>query len=235
MSKSLAVLVAMMMAAPTAAVAGPYIGVGIGGTRTESSLAELGLFPTGSDGGPLPVPAPPSPDPNFTGSDDFTSTDVSFDVTAGWMFGRFGIEVGYTDFGSAEQRYTLPESCNPNPGGGCQSRAWTAEMKMSGIRAFLVGSVPVSDNIDAYLKLGAMNWDADYSGFERNQLLVPGPPIAPRYESVSFDNDDTGLAAAMGITLKTDSPFSLRVEFNYYDVDTTDLVWNSQLMGVYTF
>ena len=39
----------------------------------------------------------------------------------------------------------------------------------------------------------------------------------------------------MGINLKTDSPFSVRVEFNYYDVDTTDLVWNAQLMGVYTF
>jgi opacity protein-like surface antigen len=233
MSKSLAALVTIVMAAPSMAVAGPYIGIGIGGTRTESSLTELGLFP----GPVLPVP-PPSvgPDPNFTGGDDFSSNDVAFDVTAGWMFGRFGVEVGYTDFGSAEQRYTLPESCTANPGGGCQSRDWTAEMEMSGLRAYLVGSVPVSDKIDAYLKLGAMSWEADYAGFERNQLFVPGDdPIGPRYQSVNFDNDDTGLAAAMGVNLKTDSPFSLRVEFNYYDVDTTDLVWNGQIMGVYTF
>jgi opacity protein-like surface antigen len=232
MSKGIAVLLGITLAAPSMAVAGPYIGIGIGGTRTESSLTDLGLFP----GPVLPVPDPSvGPDPNFTGDDDFTSTDVSFDVTAGWMFGRFGIEVGYTDFGSAEQRYTLPESCNPAPGGGCQSRDWTAQMEMSGIRAFVVGSVPVSDNVDAYLKLGAMQWDADYSGFERNQAFVPGPPIAPRYEPVSFSGDDTGLAAAMGVNLRTDSPFSLRVEFNYYDVDTTDLVWNAQIMGVYTF
>lgn len=228
MSKSLAVLVTMMMAAPSMAVAGPYLGIGIGGTRTESSLTELGLFP----GPALPVPPAPDPDPNFTGSDDFTSTDVSFDVAAGWMFGMFGVEVGYTDFGSAEQRYVLPESCNNV---GCQSREWTAQMAMSGIRAFLIGSLPVSDNIDAYLKLGAMNWQADYDGLERNQAFVPGPPVAPRYDSVSFDDDDTGVAAAIGVNLKSDSPFSLRVEFNYYDVDTTDLVWNAQLMGVYTF
>ncbi len=229
MSNRLAVLVTMMMVAPSVAVAGPYIGVGIGGTRTESTLAELGLTP----GPVLPVP-PPSvgPDPNFTGSDDFTSTDVSFDVTVGWMFGWFGVEVGYTDFGSAEQRYALPESCNEL---GCQSREWTAQMEMTGYRAFLVGSLPVNDKLDAYLKLGAMNWDADYAGFERNRAFVPGPPVAPRYDAVSFDDDDTGLAGAVGVNLKTDSPFSVRVEFNYYDVDTTDLVWNAQLMGVYTF
>ena len=114
MSKSLAALVAMILAAPSMAIAGPYLGIGIGGTRTESSLTELGLFPSP----PLPPPTV-GPDPNFTGSDDFTSTDVSFDVAAGWMFGWFGVEVGYTDFGSAEQRYALPESCNPTPDGGC--------------------------------------------------------------------------------------------------------------------
>jgi len=232
MSKSLALLVAMAMAVPGIAKAGPYVGIGIGGTRTESSLVELGLFP----GPELPVPPPNvGPDPNFSGSDDFTSTDVAFDFAAGWMFGWFGVEVGYTDFGSAEQRYALPESCTPPIGGGCQSREWTTEMQMTGIRAFLIGSLPVSDNIDAYLKLGAMSWDADYRGYELNKVFTPGPPIGPRYDPVSFDNDDTGVAAAIGVNLKTDSPFSLRVEFNYYDVDTTDLVWNAQLMGVYTF
>ena len=228
MSKSLAVLVAMLVAAPSVAVAGPYVGVGIGGTRTESSLTELGLFP----GPELPVPPPPDPDPNFTGSDDFTSTDVSFDVAAGWMFGWFGVELGYTDFGQAEQHYELPESCNSF---GCQSREWTATMEMTGYRAFLIGSLPVSDTIDAYLKLGAINWDADYAGLERNKSYVPGPPIAPRYNSTTFKDDDTGLAAAIGVNLKSDSPFSLRVEFDYYDIDTTDLVWNAQLMGIYTF
>jgi opacity protein-like surface antigen len=223
MSKSLAVLLAVALGAPTMAVAGPYIGAGMGGARTESTLTELGLFPALQIDG----------SPEYTGDDDFTSTDVSFDVTVGWMFGKhFGVEVGYTDFGSAEQRYTLPDACNTF---GCQSREWTAQMEMTGIRAFVIGSVPVNDKLDAFLKLGAMSWKADYTGLERNQIFVPGPPVAPRNEPVSFDDDDVGLAAGMGLNLKTDSPFSVRVEFNYYDVDTTDLVWNATVMGFYTF
>ena len=230
MSKRVAIMAAVVLAAPSLAIAGPYVGIGFGGARTESSLTQLGLFP----GPVLPAPTDPGdPDPNFTGDDDFTSTDVSLDVTVGWMFGKhFGVEVGYTDFGSAEQRYVLPESCNAF---GCQSREWTAQMEMTGVRAFIIGSVPISDKIDAFLKLGAMGWQADYSGLERNKVFIPGPPVAPRYDPVSFDDDDVGLAVGMGLNLKTDSPFSVRVEFNYYDVDTTDLVWNATVMGFYTF
>jgi opacity protein-like surface antigen len=232
MSKRLALLVALVAAGPSLAEAGPYLGIGIGSTRTEASLTDLGLFP----GPVLPVPTPPLPDPNYTGSDDFTSTDVAIDVAAGWMFGWFGIEVGYTDFGSAEQRYTLPESCTPLPNGQeCQSREWTAKMEMTAYRAYLVGSLPLSESIDGYVKLGAISWEADYSGYERSASFVSGPPIGPQYEPVSFDDDDTGLAGALGINIKTDSPFSLRLEASYYDVDTTDVVWNAQLMGVYTF
>lgn len=228
MSKSLAVMIALAIAAPSIAVAGPYLGVGFGGARTESSLTDLGLYPS-----PVLVPDPGYPDPNFTGDDDFTSTDVSFDVTVGWMFTpHFGVEVGYTDFGSAEQRYALPESCNVY---GCQSREWTAKMETTGVRAFVIGSVPLNDNVDAFLKLGGMSWQADYSGYELNKSFVPGFPIGPRYDAVAFDDDSTGFAAGMGFNLKTDSPFSVRVELNYYDVDTTDLFWNADLMAVYSF
>jgi len=229
----------MLLAAPSLAMAGPYLGIGIGGSRTESSLSELGLFPgpelppnpPGEYGGGIPIP----PDRNYRGDGDFSSTDVAFDVAAGWMFGWFGVEVGYTEFGSAEQRYELPVSCTPNPGGGCQSREWTAEMELEGYRAFIIGSLPLSESIDGYAKLGAIFWEADYAGFERNRDLIPGAPIGPRYDRVGFENDDTALAAALGVSLKSDSPFSLRIELSYYDVDTTDLVLNAQLMGVYTF
>lgn len=231
MSKSLGVLVAIALAAPSMAVAGPYIGIGIGGTRTESSLTELGLFP----GPELPLPEDPAdPDPNFTGSDDFTSTDVSLDVAVGWNFGMFGVELGYTDFGKAEQHYDLPPTCTTQ---GCGSREWTATMELAGVRAFVTGTLPLSDSVDVYAKLGALYWEADYAGLERNEAFIPGPgpPIGPRYDETTFDDDDTALAGAIGVNLKTDSPFSLRAELAYFDVDTTDKVWNAQLMGVYTF
>ncbi len=227
MTNRLTVLMAMVLtgpalALPTAAFAGGYVGVGIGAATTESSLQELNL-----------VPDRPADIVALGGDRGFDSTEVSYNVTLGWMFTKnFGIEAGYTDFGKAVQNYELPLACNTF---GCQSREWTTQMSTSGIQAFLVGSTPIGESLDAYLKLGAIVWDAEYNGFERNVLATPGPPIAQRNESVKYDKDGTDLAAAMGLNLKTDSPFSVRVELSYYDIDTTDLIWIGQLMGIYTF
>ncbi|MEO8443583.1 MAG: outer membrane beta-barrel protein [Gammaproteobacteria bacterium] len=228
MSKSFTVLMALVFTTPMVAVAGPYVGIGAGGARTESSLAGLRK-------GDLNLVPNVATDVAAIGSDpDFHGTDVSFDITAGWKFGKhLAVEVGYTDFGVATQNYVLPEACAGSF--GCQSREWTAKVEMSGARAFVIGSVPLTDNVEAYLKLGAIRWDASYDGFERNREFVPAPQIGTRNDPVSFDNSGTDLAAGMGVTLKTASPFSLRVDFNYYDVGTTDLIWNAQLMAVYTF
>ncbi|TFG86908.1 MAG: hypothetical protein E4H19_04115 [Chromatiales bacterium] len=232
MSKSFTLLMAMVAATPSVALAGPYFGIGAGGARMESSLAELGLVPGLTT------------DTDVIGTDpDFSSTDVSFDVTAGWMFGEYiGVEVGYTDFGRATQNYELPlspPSCldnDPtNDGFGCQEREWTAQVDMTALRAFIVGNLPLNENFDVYAKVGAVRWDADYSGFERNQILVPGLPVGPRNDPVNFDDDGTDLAAGIGLTMKTDTPFSLRVDFSYYDVHSTDLLWTAELSGIYTF
>ncbi len=227
MTNRLTVLMAMVLAGPalalpTAVFAGGYVGIGIGAAGTESSLQQLNLVPDR----PADVAA--------IGSDPgFDSTEVSVNATLGWMFTKnFGVEVGYTDFGEAVQNYELPLACNTF---GCQSREWTTQMSTSGIQAFVVGSTPLGESLDAYLKLGAISWEADYNGFERNVIFTPGPPIAQRNESVNYDDSGTDLAAAMGLNLKTDSPISVRVELSYYDIDTTDLIWIAQLMGIYTF
>ncbi len=225
MSNKFALLMAMAMtvpALPTAALAGPYVGVGIGGVGIESDLQQLNLVPDKAS------------DVAVIGSDpSFGSTDVSVNVTVGWMFDKhFGVEIGYTDFGEGVENYELPDACN---GTGCQSRQWTTEVAITGFQAFVVGSTPIGESLDAYLKLGAITWEADYDGFERNVIFTPGPPIAERNATVGFDDSGTDLAAAMGLNLKTDSPISVRVELSYYDIDTTDLVWIAQLMGIYTF
>jgi opacity protein-like surface antigen len=227
MSKTNTVMIAMALAVasaalPSIAMAGPYVGVGIGGTHTESTLKDLDLVPQLAS------------DLAVIGSNpDFSSTDVSLEFTVGWMINQhFGVEIGYTDFGEARDYYVLPESCNTF---GCQSRQWTATMQMDGIQAFVVGSTPVSENLDAYLKLGAIAWDADYAGYEKNVAFIPGAPIGERNERVDYNDSGTDLAAAMGFNLKTGTPFSIRTEFAYYDIDTTDYVWIAQLMGIYTF
>lgn len=236
MSKTFTVLMAMVialpsMAVPTVALAGAYVGVGIGGTRTESTLGKLDLEPSLAT------------DIDAIGSDpDFSSSDVSMEFTVGWTFNEhFSAEIGYVDFGEAREYYTLPDSppgCaeDNSPGYlGCQSREWTTTMKTTGIQVFVMGNVPVGETIDAYLKLGAISWHADYAGYEKNVDFIPGPPIGPRNPGISHDDSGTDLAAAMGLTLKTGTPFSVRTELAYYDISSTDLVWVAQLMGIYAF
>jgi hypothetical protein len=228
MSKIFSVVIAMILAIPSLAVAGPYIGLGMGIGRTESTLTKLDLVPDPILESDLPV---------FGTSQSFSSSEANYEVTAGWNFNRhFGVEVGYTKFGEANDNYELPLACNEL---GCQSRQWTAEMKMKGFRAFLVGSLPLSDRVDAYAKVGAMRWDADYDGFERNANIVPDPdppgPIGERNGPVSYDDDGTDLAVGLGLNLKTDSPISLHLDFTYYAVDTTDYVYDIALLAIYNF
>ncbi len=93
------------------------------------------------------------------------------------MFNQnWGLEIGYIDFGQATDDLTLPDACNPR---GCSSRQWTSEIKRDGFQLFLIGSLPLNESVDLYGKLGAINWDADYQGYERSELYASGPPLGP--------------------------------------------------------
>ena len=95
MSRTLATIIAVMLSTPTIATAGAYVGIGIGGTRTESSLADLGLVPEcpSTTSGCYQDLEPP---PVGVGSNpDFAGSDVTYNFVAGWMFNQnIGIEVG---------------------------------------------------------------------------------------------------------------------------------------------
>lgn len=224
-------LMAMVLAGPSIAVAGPYMGLGIGIARTKSSLAKLDLAPTLDT------------DVAVIGSDpDFSSSDVNFSAFVGWMFGpHFGVEVGYTDFGTPTQ---VTQLATVTPLGGtcppeeinCQTREWTAQAKMNGIHGFLVGELPLSDTIKGYAKVGVVHWNAEFSGFERARGFVGNPAlIGPGNDPISYSDDGTDLAAGLGVRLETGSPFSIRAEVVYYDISRMDSVIAAQLLGVYAF
>ena len=226
MRKLFTALMAMVLAGPSIAVAGPYVGLGIGGMRTETSLENLDLVPNLDS------------DLAEIGSDPgFSSSDVIFSAAVGWMFNRhFGVEVGYTNFGNPKQLTELPTICLLPPSANCQTREWTAEVKMDGFQAFLVGELPFSDTINGYVKLGAIRWNADYSGFERARGFIGNPAqIGPGNDPVSFDDDGTDFAAGLGVRLKTGPAISIRAELTYYDLSRTDLVLGAQLLAVYGF
>jgi hypothetical protein len=233
MSRIFATIIAVMLCAPSIAAAGAYLGIGIGGNRTESSLAELGLVPVcaSTTAGCYQDTQPP---PVGVGSDpDFAGSDVTYNFVAGWMFNQnIGIEVGYIDFGQATDDLKLPDACGNF---GCSSRQWTSELQRNGFQAFLIGSAPLNDSVDVYGKVGMINWDADYQGYERSELYASGFPLPIQNEEINGSDDGTDMAGGFGINLRTDSPFSLRADFTYYDFDDSDSSFVLQLMGIYSF
>jgi len=246
---------AALALAPGMATAGAYLGIGVGGARIESTLGDMGVLPQiESDRiGPGGIGANP----------DFGSSQVGLQLVAGWMFTpNVGVEVGYVDFGTAEQSYLLPKSPLlddpdvPNiPDGpdnpdrceefdnnqiptdrGCQDRQWNVEDQTTGFQAFLVGSYPLNESFDLYGKLGGIYWEADYQGLERSQVVTGGgPPLGPQNEPVKNDDDGFDLAAGFGVNLKTDSPFSVRADFTYYAIQNTDVVWTLEFVALYSF
>lgn len=233
MSRILTTTIAVLLCTPSIAAAGAYLGIGVGGTSTESSLADLGLVPVCAsttagcyqDTQPPPVGVGDNP--------DFGGSDVSFNFVAGWMFNKnWGLEIGYIDFGKATDDLGLPEACSNF---GCSSRQWTSEVKRDGFQAFLIGSLPLSESVDLFGKAGVINWDADYDGYERSELYASGPPLPPQNARISASDDGTDMAAGIGVNLRTDSPFSLRADLSYYDFDNTDSVYVLQFMALYNF
>lgn len=252
MSRIFATIIAVTLCTPSIAAAGAYLGIGIGGTRTESKLGELGLVPV------CPPPSNPSAPPAGCDFDtlptseggagigngtDFAGSDVSYSFVAGWMFNQnWGLEIGYIDFGQATDDLGLPDACDTF---GCSSRQWTSEIKRDGFQLFLIGSLPLNESVDLYGKAGVINWDADYQGYERSALYGNPPdypddpgnpnPLPRQNQRMSSNDDGTDMAAGFGINLRTDSPFSLRADFTYYDFDDTDSSYVLQLMALYNF
>lgn len=233
MSRIFATIIAVMLCTPTIATAGAYVGIGIGGTRTESSLADLGLVPVcaSTTAGCYQDTQPP---PVGVGSNpDFAGSDITFNFVAGWMFNQnIGIEVGYIDFGQATDDLGLPEACSTF---GCSSREWTSELKRDGFQLFLIGNLPLNESVDLYGKLGVISWDADYQGYERSEVYASGPPLPPQNDQINGSDDGTDGALGFGANLRTDSPFSLRADFTYYDFSDSDSSFVLQLMGMYSF
>jgi hypothetical protein len=229
MSRILATIIAVTLWTPTIATAGAYVGIGIGGTRTESTLEDLGLVPVCES-----TTSGCYQDLDDVGSNpDFAGADVSFNFVAGWMFNQnIGLEVGYVDFGTATDDLGLPDSCANR---GCSSRQWTSTIKRDGFQLFLIGSLPLNDSIDLFGKAGVINWDADYAGYERSALYASGPQLGTQNTRQDGSDDGTDMAAGFGVNLRTDSPFSLRADFTYYDFDDSDSSFVLQLMGLYSF
>lgn len=83
---------------------------------------------------------------------------------------------------------------------------------------FAVGFLPVAEDWDLFGKLGVIAWDADVKALGQTE-----------------GDDGEDLAVGAGAAWHVNETFSLRAEFEYFDIDDTDEVWLLSLGGSFRF
>jgi hypothetical protein len=211
-----------------------YVGFNVGGARVEAGTADVGLLPRGED--PDPAPGNPAPEDLAAVGSDFSGSDIGTQFLVGWRARYFGAEIGYTNFNQMSRSYAeefdalpnVPIGCDPvvPTGAGCQEREWRQRYQAEGYQAAVLGYLPVHDNIELFGKVGAIFWDSESIGEERVREIVPTNPQVPPPANARIESSDDGtdLMVGIGALFRTDSPFSVRVAVDYYDVGNTDQI-----------
>ncbi len=230
-----------------------YGGFGAGGARLEQDLnLTYSAFEYNGDDVLVPVvnAVQGSPDLGKVSSarlDKFNGTDLGYRVFGGVMFLPWlGLEAGYVSLGASEDEIELniPGTSGPNPldpiCNACRPNTdvlLSLEDEIDGWDAYVVGALPINDVVTLFAKVGAINWNSDFSaknGF-RETFPPSGPdsqqPVIPTTEPESFktDEDGTDLAGGLGVDLTIVEGIKVRLEGTWYDIEKTEQAW---LLGV---
>lgn len=149
-------------------------------------------------------------DLDLSSNGDYDDSDTSFKVLAGYNFNQyFSIEVSYADFGQIAVTDNYSES------GVTAAYGMTAEL--TGLTASIIAAYPLSEKVKIFAKAGSNSWDVD--------TTVKATITTPQYnetfnESETSDGSDTFVG--FGLSYKFES-FSIRAEYELYDVEDTDL------------
>jgi len=218
---------------------GIYFGGGVGAGRIEADLNQLGLMPMNAQGVPEPIQ-----------SSKFNKTSLTSKFFAGWRFAKyFGLEVGYDRFYDVESQYCFVDEtgeCTESRGEGqgaitpaITSSAWTVDLPTEGWTAFVVGYLPFGKGaFDAFLKVGAIDWEIDASAYEKivGGFVPPKDPLVPPTNvPVSKKFDGTDLATGIGINFNHPSGVTIRSEFEYFDISDLDQSYLLSLSAIYNF
>ena len=133
---------------------------------------------------------------------NFDANDFGWKIFGVYMFNEnWGIEGGYIDLGKPDDAINIAGVGSVN-----------VEVDANGFELFGVGSFPVSTNVDLFGKAGVIFWDADLSA------NVAGTGID--------DSDDgTDFALGVGGRWNASDQFSLRGEWEWFNIDDADSVW----------
>ena len=123
--------------------------------------------------------------------------DSSFALGAGYAFSaNFSVEAAYQDFGVQDGETDCP------PDFFCLTIPLTTQADISGISLSLVGSVPLTDKLDAYGKIGFASWDIEFDGI-----------------SAAFDDSGEDVLYGAGLRLSIDDHWKAFLEYQKLDLD----------------
>lgn len=129
--------------------------------------------------------------------------DVSFTLGAGYAVSPIiSIELAYQDFGSQNGATDCP------PGFACLVIPVTTQADLTAVSLSMLGNVPVTNQLDAYGKLGIVSWDVGFNGI-----------------SSAFDASGEDLLYGVGLRWSIDDRWKLFAEYTRaeLDLDTASL------------
>jgi OOP family OmpA-OmpF porin len=152
-------------------------------------------------------------DLDLSSNGDYDDSDTSFKVLAGYNFNQyFSIEVSYANFGQIAVTDNYSES------GVTAAYGMTAEL--TGLTASIIAAYPLSEKVKIFAKAGSNSWEADTTA--KGTITVPQYPQYNETYNESETSDGSDTFVGFGLSYKFES-FSIRAEYELYDVEDTDL------------
>lgn len=121
----------------------------------------------------------------------------SYTLGAGYEFTpNVSLEVAYQDFSSHDGKTDCP------PGFTCLVIPLLAQADLTGVSLTLVGSIPLTDRLDAYGRVGFVSWDVEFKGI-----------------SSAFDASGEDLLYGAGLNWSIDDHWKVFAEYGRLELD----------------
>ncbi len=121
----------------------------------------------------------------------------SYTLGAGYVVSpNFSLEAAYQDFGSHDGETDCPPDIT------CLIIPVSAQADLTGISLSLIGSIPLTDSLDVYGKVGFASWDVEFKGF-----------------SSAFDDSGEDLLYGAGLRWSIDDHWKVFAEYGKVELD----------------
>lgn len=144
------------------------------------------------------------------GFDDLDDSATSYGIAVGVNFNEyFGLQLGYTDYSEFEEAYSYSDPFF--------SATETYSGEVSALSFSVIGSIPMSDSVSLFGRLGMASWDTDLKE-DYIELFAGFDPYA---ESYGDSDSGTDLVYGFGANWKVTGAFALSFEYETlsYDAD----------------